>query len=360
MKRIVTLIMALAITLGIVGTIPVTVSAASTYTRSVKDGTYTITSVAYNQYRWNVYAGGNYDGCQLGLWKRDGTKDQQIYVKHQGSGKYLLYAVCTNNKRVIDVYRGNNKKLASGMKLDTWLPNDSLAQLMYIECVGENQYVFRMCSNSNLVVSCEKGSNGSRLVLAKYKAGEKKQIFSFYSSNGKSAVNPVYTEQNSVSNQTGTQKASVYVAAGLENKVKTLKTMFEPGDRKTTMFKSNAWQCHGFACDALMMFWGTSKPTSSNKNYTYYKATASKSYVDKIRPGDMIRYRNGSLDHTIVITNVDDNYVYYADCNGDGKCTFVYDQKMSKSTLDGLLKKVLHDQAISTRGYVCHYVNNDL
>ena len=170
---------------------PTEVSAATAYTQTVKDGVYTLASDAFPAYRVNVWGGANGDGVKVTLYRRDGTVDQQVYISYQGNGKYLIYAVCTGNSRVIDVYRGNSK-LKAGQKIDTWKPNDPTAQLVYIEKVGSNQYVFRLCANPKLVISAQKGSNGSQLILANYKKGDSKQIFRFYSSNGKSAVDPTY------------------------------------------------------------------------------------------------------------------------------------------------------------------------
>lgn len=338
-------------------TFTVDVSAA-TYKRTVKDGKYTLTPLAFPSYRVNVWDGGNYNGCKVTLYKRDSTIDQKIYVKYQGDGKYLLYACCTGNKRVLDIYRGKSKKISQNQKVDTWLPTDLNSQLVYIECIGKNQYIFRMCSNTNLVISANKGSNGSQLILSKYQKGQKKQIFSFYSENGKKAVDPTY-KQTAITSGINV-KINKYVAPGLRSKVEKLMETYLPGDRKTDKFKSNAFECHGFACDALMMFWNTSKPTASNKKYVYYKATSKIGYVDKIRPGDMVRYRNGNYDHTIVITNIDESNIFYCDCNADGKCTFKYNQKMSKSILENKLKKKLLDPKIASRGYICHYKNNNL
>ena len=169
-----------------------TASAATTYTQTVKDGIYTLASEAFPAYRVNVWGGANGDGIKVTLYRRDGTVDQQIYISYQGDGKYLIYAVCSGNSRVIDVYHGGSGKLKAGQKIDIWRPNDPKAQLVYIEKVGSNQYVFRLCSNPKLVISAQKGSNGSRLILANYKKGDSKQIFRFYSSNGKTAVDPTY------------------------------------------------------------------------------------------------------------------------------------------------------------------------
>jgi hypothetical protein len=109
-----------------------------------------------------------------------------------------------------------------------------------------------------------------------------------------------------------------------------------------------------------MSFWGTSKPGISNSSYTAYKATASESYVDKIRPGDLVRFRSGDYDHTIVVTNVDDDYIYYCDCNSDLKCTFEYNKSMRKTKLAEYLVKNLKSQQVSQKGYILHYKKNNL
>jgi len=191
MKKTISLILVVLILFSVLLSAPAEASAAAAYPRSVQDGVYTLASKAFPAYRLNVWAGKNADGVKVTLYRRDGTDDQQIFISHQGNGKYLLYAVCTGNSRVIDVYRGNSK-VKAGQKIDIYRPNDPTAQLVYIEKVGTNEYVFRLCSNPKLVISCQKGSNGSQLILANYKKGDSKQIFCFYSANGKTAVDPAY------------------------------------------------------------------------------------------------------------------------------------------------------------------------
>ena len=156
------------------------------------------------------------------------------------------------------------------------------------------------------------------------------------------------------------QNYDPHVAYGLQSKINQLKNTYKAGTKKNYYEKAKAYQCHGFACEAMMLLWNTGKPTPSNKQYTYYKATSSKSNVDKIRPGDMVRYRNGNYDHTIVITAVTDDGFHYADCNGNGQNTIAYNKFISRDKLDGLMKKALISQEVATRGYICHYKDNNL
>lgn len=156
---------------------------------------------------------------------------------------------------------------------------------------------------------------------------------------------------------------NIYVARGLEAKLDAIKAKYPEGSKVSHSYefpKTVAYECHGFACYALMQFFGTKKPGISNKSYISYKATASNSYVDKIRPGDLVRFRNDDYDHTIVVTNVDDKNIYYADCNSDLKCTFMYDKSISKDELAKCLTKKLNKQKVSKRGYILHYKNNDM
>lgn len=160
------------------------------------------------------------------------------------------------------------------------------------------------------------------------------------------------------------EAGTTYVAEGLVDKLAVVQAKYAEGTRVSHSYEfpnTNAWKCHGFACYALMSFWGTKKPGISNKTeYTAYKATASESYVNQIRPGDLVRFRSGSYDHTIVVTNVDDDNIYYADCNSDLNCTFRYNKIISKAELAQKLIKTLNDQQVSTRGYILHYKNNNL
>ncbi len=156
---------------------------------------------------------------------------------------------------------------------------------------------------------------------------------------------------------------NVYVDSGLVEKLEALKAKYPEGTKVSHNYvfpKTSAYECHGFACYALMQFFGTGKPGISNKSYISYKATSSNSYVEKIRPGDLVRFRSGNYDHTIVVTNVDESNIYYADCNSDLKCTFKYDKVMAKSKLSEMLKKKLNTQKVSVRGYILHYKNNDM
>lgn len=293
----------------------------------------------------------NYDygtlanGTTVRVWPLDGSVEQRWdIVKVSGT----TYRIRTNksSKYCLDVYRGT-ASLKAGQECDIWQTGgDAIAQNLVFYLCTDGSYIIRMENNPNLALAAS-GSKGA-VKLAKFDTSSSAQ--KWYIKDG-----------NSSGNQTG---ASKYVADGLFASLVELKTKYPEGTNVSHSYvfpNTSAYECHGFACYALMMFWGSNKPGVTNTSeYKTYHATATQSYVDVIRPGDLVRYRSGNYDHTILVTNVDADNIYYADCNADLKCTFDYDKAISKTTLASKLIKTLIDQSRSVRGYILHYKNNTL
>lgn len=127
------------------------------------------------------------------------------------------------------------------------------------------------------------------------------------------------------------------------------------------------YQCHGYARWLSYYVWGSDFRNGNGTNWTRYEATSSDSKIDKLVPGDVIRYRAGtskSWNHTIFVTSISGDTVYFTDCNSDGNCTVKWDRSFSKSTLSTYLKTTLYkpeNEASSTgRGYIAHYTLNNL
>lgn len=127
------------------------------------------------------------------------------------------------------------------------------------------------------------------------------------------------------------------------------------------------YQCHGYARWLSYYVWGSDFRNGNGTNWTRYEATSSDSKIDKLVPGDVIRYRGGtskSWNHTIFVTSISGDTVYFTDCNSDGNCTVKWDRSFSKSTLSTYLKTTLYNsgnEASSTgRGYIAHYTLNNL
>lgn len=127
------------------------------------------------------------------------------------------------------------------------------------------------------------------------------------------------------------------------------------------------YQCHGYARWLSYYVWGSDFRNGNGTNWTRYEATSSDSKINKLVPGDVIRYRAGtskSWNHTIFVTSISGDTVYFTDCNSDGNCTVKWDRSFSKSTLSTYLKTTLYkpeNEASSTgRGYIAHYTLNNL
>ncbi len=159
-----------------------------------------------------------------------------------------------------------------------------------------------------------------------------------------------------------TVSSKIYEIANINSVITKAKKTYKEGSKLHYIKKYAAYQCHGFACYMSDLTFGSGKPTTSNKSYKYIYSTANSGKASQIRPGDMVRYRNGSYDHTIFVTKVDRTYVYYSDCNGDGRETVRYNQKIKKTTLEKQLKQKLIDPISSkyVRGYIAHHKNNYL
>ncbi len=81
--------------------------------------------------------------------------------------------------------------------------------------------------------------------------------------------------------------------------------------------------------------------------------------VDNLQPGDVVRY----WGHSIFITQISGNDVYYTDCNSDGNDTRIvkWNQHVSKSTLKSKVSDNLKNPSSITgkyyTGWVAHYNN---
>ncbi|MCR5149794.1 MAG: InlB B-repeat-containing protein [Clostridiales bacterium] len=89
----------------------------------------------------------------------------------------------------------------------------------------------------------------------------------------------------------------------------------------------NAIQCAGYALKCGYDVTGF-RPNGGAGGWS--KST-SKSSIDSIKAGDVVRYRNDG--HSIYITGVDGDKVYFTDCNWGHQCKIRWEASVSKSTL---------------------------
>ncbi len=85
----------------------------------------------------------------------------------------------------------------------------------------------------------------------------------------------------------------------------------------------SAIQCMGYAYKCGYDVYGT-YPTGWSKS-------TSSSSLNNVKAGDVIRYRNDG--HSIFVTGVSGNTVYFTDCNWDGHCGIRWGASVTKSTL---------------------------
>ena len=94
-------------------------------------------------------------------------------------------------------------------------------------------------------------------------------------------------------------------------------------------------QCHGYALFLSYLYNGGSVST--------YKYGITHN-ISELQVGDVVRYRipNSGYDHSIFVTGINGNTVYYSDCNYDLHCRIRWNLQISKSELANLMNGTLN------------------
>lgn len=125
------------------------------------------------------------------------------------------------------------------------------------------------------------------------------------------------------------------------------------------------WQCFGYANYLAKYIYG-SFPTAKNVGSSVnsgWKITRDASAIDNLHVGDIVRYRYKSsydINHSIFITAIDGNTVYYTDANSDSKNTVKWGNTTTKAALKTNVAKYLSNQngsLTSYKGFVAHYTS---
>lgn len=97
----------------------------------------------------------------------------------------------------------------------------------------------------------------------------------------------------------------------------------------------NGWQCWGFAvkiaydyCNQYSRTW--ERPADNE--------AAFKAAINKVKHGDIIRYKYGSIYYSVFVIYVSGDDIYVAECNWDYPttvCGIKWNRKLSKATLKG-------------------------
>lgn len=112
----------------------------------------------------------------------------------------------------------------------------------------------------------------------------------------------------------------------------------------------SSWQCMAWASYVFDTVWKVSVRSDR---------TDVHSDVNRLFVGDYVRYRSSdSYDHSIFITKISGNDIYYTDGNGQGTNLIRYNVHTTKSALQALLNKQLKDE--NRNGYVRHSWDNGL
>ncbi|MCM1284954.1 MAG: InlB B-repeat-containing protein [Acetobacter sp.] len=103
------------------------------------------------------------------------------------------------------------------------------------------------------------------------------------------------------------------------------------------------WQCFGFACKLGYDAYG-SNPKNWGRAYN----------LDNIKPGDIINYNGSNPGHTVFVTGVSGNTVYFAECNYGGRCLIRWDRSLKKSEFNNLYNVYVAPYALSGGGAHVH------
>lgn len=85
--------------------------------------------------------------------------------------------------------------------------------------------------------------------------------------------------------------------------------------------------CWGYA-DQLGYLYSGSNP----EKWTKLEGTSATNYIDNLKTGDIVRFRfNSGAEHSIFVTSVTNNRLYYTDCNVSGKCEISWSHSQTKA-----------------------------
>ena len=158
--------------------------------------------------------------------------------------------------------------------------------------------------------------------------------------------------------------AAVPSAYELKTRFDLLRNMYPTGTEQETFYNStydgelcykdlsgySSWECLAWGCKVFDILWGQSISSAEEHKD-----------VQNICIGDYVRFNAsniwGTYDHSIVITNIEGNILYYTDNNSSGNGRIVWDKTISKSDLQTKVNKVLVWGA-GKSGYIKHFKGN--
>lgn len=172
-KNILSIVLAIVLTLSVFTSTSVSVSAASEYQVNVSTGSYVeIKNVGSGKYL-NVYGSRSKSNTNITVYERDYTTGQKFMIEGSG-GKYTFKPKCATSCR-LNVY---GYSATQGSNVNIWTKSGNPTQAWVIKYIPDYK-AYTICSadNTNYVVTATGSSNSSNVRLEKYKAGNKYQLW---------------------------------------------------------------------------------------------------------------------------------------------------------------------------------------
>lgn len=92
----------------------------------------------------------------------------------------------------------------------------------------------------------------------------------------------------------------------------------------------NSWQCHGYAKQLTDYVFGCNYGFLTNVT----KGWEIHYDINRVAPGDLVRYKNDK--HSIFVTNIIEDNIYFTDANSDGNNTIKWNKHLKKDDVWGL------------------------
>lgn len=178
--------------------------------------------------------------------------------------------------------------------------------------------------------------------------------FGNYSTNSEKATIVTNSQAEVQANEFNQQLANSQDIHSVENMAYTmaqLQQMYPAGSKWDGYFEGGV-ECVGFSLKMCYLY---------NNNVSTYTYGISYNVDEDLKPGTMVRYRLGAYDHSIFITHIDGENVYYSDANYDLCGTIRWGMKTTKSEIARLITQQLNrpydvrSHQYSTRGFILCY-----
>ena len=96
---------------------------------------------------------------------------------------------------------------------------------------------------------------------------------------------------------TFTAGAATLTATQFSKKLEEVKAKYPEGSQQYEWKVNGAvvgWQCHGYARWISSYIWGTDFANGEGEGWVRYNSTATTTHIDKLVPGDILRYRTAA------------------------------------------------------------------